>query len=300
MNSEKKAIIKRLAIFLLISFPPFMILVPVLWAVYGEPLYTGTDEKYAVIIYIVSVFGMMIPAMANLITRLVTKEGFSDSYLGVHVKGKAGYWAASVIIPLVENVAALFLLWAVFMNDIPFDNAFPGIDFQKAGSFLLVVSYSVIIFFPAFGEEWGWRGYMMPKLLKLMPKPMAIVVGGVIWGLWHAPLTIAGHNFGTDYPGYPFTGILIMCCFCVLMNCLLTLVTEKTRSIYPASFIHMLHNNVYVGTLLNIFGSDKAILKTAELDLFKTNLLVMSVILLTAVVSFILFVKKEKVSNLNA
>ena len=38
MNSEKKAIIKRLAIFLLISFPPFMILVPVLWAVYGEPL----------------------------------------------------------------------------------------------------------------------------------------------------------------------------------------------------------------------------------------------------------------------
>ena len=88
MNSEKKAIIKRLAIFLLISFPPFMILVPVLWSVYGEPLYTGTDEKYAVIIYIVSVFGMMIPAMANLITRLVTKEGFSDSYLGVHVKGK--------------------------------------------------------------------------------------------------------------------------------------------------------------------------------------------------------------------
>lgn len=295
MNNEKKMTIKRLAIFLCISFPPFMILVPILWAFNGEPIYSAGDGKYAVIIYIVSVFGMMIPSIAALITRLVTKEGFSDSYLGVHIKGKTGYWAASVIVPLIENLAGLFLLWAVFMKDIPFGDAFPAVDLQKTGAFLLAVSYSVIIFFPAFGEEWGWRGYMMPKLLKLMPKPLAIVTGGVIWGLRHAPLTIAGHNFGTGYPGYPFTGIGAMCCFCVLMNCLLTLVTEKTGSIYPAAFIHMIHNNLYAGTLLSIFGSKTAILRLADLDLFKANLLLMSITTITAIISFILFVKKDKV-----
>ena len=297
MNSEKKAIIKRLAIFLLISFPPFMILVPVLWAVYGEPLYTGTDEKYAVIIYIVSVFGMMIPSAAHLITRLVTKEGFDNTYLGVHFKGKEGYWIASILVKLAEGWAGLFLLWVLFLKELSFSEAFPDFSMKYIGAYLLQLAYSVIIFFPAFGEEWGWRGYMMPKLLELMPKHAAIVVGGIIWGLWHAPLTIAGHNFGTDYAGYPFVGILMMCLFCVMMNCFLTLVTEKTKSIYPASFIHMIHNNMVPAILLTLFGSETAIKKIQWLNSIELFFALSGISALTAVISFIIFMKKEKESS---
>ena len=165
---------------------------------------------------------------------------------------------------------------------------------QNMGAYLLQLAASVIVFFPAFGEEWGWRGYMMPKLLELMPKPAAIIVGGIIWGLWHAPLTIAGHNFGTDYPGYPFVGILMMCLFCVLMNCFLTLVTEKTKSIYPASFIHMINNNLGAAILLTVFGSETAIQKIQELNSIELFFAVMCFTVLTAVISFVLFVKKDK------
>ena len=294
MSSEKKLTIKRLVIFLILSFLPFMVLIPILWAVYGEPIFSGENEQLVVVVYILGIFGMMIPAAANLITRLVTKEGFANSYLGVHFKGKTGYWIASVTVKLIEGWIGLVILWAVCMRGTAFTEAYPNINMQTIGMYLLQLAFSVIIFFPSFGEEWGWRGYMMPKLLKLMPKSAAIVVGGVIWGLWHAPLTVAGHNFGTDYPGYPFTGILVMCLFCVLMNCFLTLVTEKTHSIYPASFIHMINNNMGAGVLLTFFGSEAVLQKVEGLNSIELFFAVMGFSMITAVISFILFVKKDK------
>lgn len=296
MSNEKKLTIKRLVIFLILSFLPLMILIPILWLAYGEPIFVSENEQLAVVVYIVGIFGMMIPAVANLLTRLVTKEGFANSYLGIHFKGKTGYWIASVTVKLIESWIGLVILLAVCMHGTAFTEAYPNINTQTIGMYLLQLAFSVIIFFPSFGEEWGWRGYMMPKLLELMPKSAAIVVGGVIWGLWHTPLTVAGHNFGTDYPGYPFTGILMMCLFCVLMNYFLTLVTEKTHSIYPASFIHMINNNMGSGVLLTFFGSEAAIKKVEGLNSIELFFAVMGFSMITAVISFILFVKKDKVS----
>ena len=100
----------------------------------------------------------------------------------------------------------------------------------------------VIVSFAAFGEEFGWRAYMMPKLKSLMGKYPALIAGGIIWGLWHAPLTCVGHNFGTEYPGFPYVGIILMCLYCVLLGGILTYVTEKTGSVWPAAFLHGVNN----------------------------------------------------------
>jgi membrane protease YdiL (CAAX protease family) len=48
----------------------------------------------------------------------------------------------------------------------------------------------------AFGEEYGWRGYLLRKLLPLGELKAGLVVG-VIWSLWHLPILIVGLN----YPG---------------------------------------------------------------------------------------------------
>ncbi|WP_048106776.1 CPBP family intramembrane glutamic endopeptidase [Methanosarcina barkeri] len=39
----------------------------------------------------------------------------------------------------------------------------------------------------AFGEEFGWRGYSLPKLLPLERKK-ALIISSIIWGLWHLRL----------------------------------------------------------------------------------------------------------------
>lgn len=291
--SNKRLTLKRLVIFLVISFIPFWIIVPVLNGVYGEQIFVCEEAASAV--YALGVFGMLIPSVANLVTRLVTKEGFADSFLGLNFKGNAGYYIASVVVKLAESLLGVIIIWAVFINDLGFSEMFTSENMTaKTGLLLLQLSASIVIFFPAFGEEWGWRGYMMPKLTELIGKPAAIVAGGVIWGLWHAPLTIAGHNFGTDYDLYPWLGIMLMCVMCVFMNAFLTLLTEKTKSIYPASFCHMINNNLGSTMLLLMFGSEAAIMKLSAVS--STMLLVayMPVFLVTGTVSFILLVKKKK------
>ncbi len=292
--SNKKLTIKRLGIFLGISFVPFCIIIPVMWACFGEPIYTSTDPGVMTAVYALGVSGMMIPSAANLITRLVTKEGFGNSYLGANLKGRTGWWIASAAVKLVENAVIMVLMWALFLGGMSFSDTFVSPGMPVWGLFLLQLAGSLILFFPAFGEEWGWRGYMMPKLMEIMPKPAAIITGGIIWGLWHAPLTVAGHNFGTDYPGYPFVGIGLMCLMCVAMNAFLTLLTEKTKSIYPAAFCHSVNNNLSTGVLASIFCTETAAAKIAGLPPVTSFLPYLAIMAVTAAVSMILLLKKPK------
>lgn len=135
---------------------------------------------------------------------------------------------------------------------------------------------------------------MMPKLMELMPKPLAILVGGIIWGLWHAPLTVSGHNFGTEYKFYPWLGILLMCLYCVLMNAFLTLLTERTKSIYPASFCHMVNNNLGTGIMISIFAAPTVLEKQQDVSAPSLFLLILCITAITGVVSFILLMRKKK------
>lgn len=164
----------------------------------------------------------------------------------------------------------------------------------KTGTFLLQLAFSVIVFFPAFGEEWGWRGYMMPKLMELMPKPLAVLIGGIIWGLWHAPLTVSGHNFGTEYKFYPWLGILFMCILCIMMNAFLTLLTEHTKSVYPASFCHAVNNNLSGGVLMSIFASEQAISSMNDISNINAFQILLPIISITGIVSVLLLMRKQK------
>ena len=296
MNNDRKLTVKRLIIFLILAFFPFYIIVPAMWSYYGEPFFASEREDVAVAVYAVGVFAMMIPSCANLITRLVTKEGFGRSYLGLNCKGKMGYFIASVLVPLAYSAVTMLFLCAVQLGGIQESLASPSL--QNTGLFLLQLAVSLVIFFPAFGEEWGWRGYMMPKLMELMPKPAAVVAGGGIWGLWDAPLTVAGHNFGVDYPGYPWLGILFMCLMCISMNAFLTLITEKTHSIYPAAFTHAINNNLSATGLLSIFGTEAAAEKLTDMEpmsfLMSFFMEYLAVLALVGIVSMILLLKGGK------
>ena len=292
MNS-KKITIKRLVIYLLIAFIPFWIIIPVLNSIYGEPIYAS--EKAMTAAYAIGVFGMLIPSIAHLITRLVTKEGFKNSYLGLNFKDNAKYYIASVAVKLAEVLVFVVLAWQIFAGDLSFSEAFASDEsVARICSYILTISASIIVFFPAFGEEWGWRGYMMPKLTELMGKPLAIIVGGILWGLWHAPLTIAGHNFGVDYDFFPWLGILLMCIFCTFMNAFLTLLTEKTKSIYPASFCHMINNNCGGMIFIALFGNEAFIEKISAVNAVTLMPCMMGTSVVVGIISFILLIKKEK------
>jgi membrane protease YdiL (CAAX protease family) len=111
-----------------------------------------------------------------------------------------------------------------------------------------------------FGEEWGWRGYLLPRLLPL-GQWRAFVIGGVIWGLWHAPLILLGYN----YPQHPVLGILFFTLVCVLLGTLLGWMRLATGSIWPAVLAHGSLNSL--GPLVVILGYEGKPLDTALVGL---------------------------------
>lgn len=119
-----------------------------------------------------------------------------------------------------------------------------GLTAMPANLIMLSQGVTAILFGPiinfvtCFGEEWAWRGYMVPKMAESMKTGPMLLVSGVIWGLWHAPLTVIGHNYGMGYFGYPFTGIFAMCVFCTVIGIFMTYVTLKTKSCIPAVLAH--------------------------------------------------------------
>ena len=105
------------------------------------------------------------------------------------------------------------------------------------------ITSTVMVSIGALGEEIGWRGYMIPKLEELFGLKKAIIIGGIIWGIWHFPANYIGHNFGTDYWGEPWSGFLVFSIYTVFIGALLVLVTKKTGSIWPATFLHAVNNS---------------------------------------------------------
>lgn len=101
------------------------------------------------------------------------------------------------------------------------------------GQLLAVLLAPVLNVIFALGEEMGWRGYLLPRLLPLGQWP-ALLISGAIWGAWHAPVILMGYN----YPAHPALGVLMMLLFCVILGILFGWTRLVTGSIWPAVIAH--------------------------------------------------------------
>lgn len=199
---------------------------------------------------------MWVPALATVITvKFITREGFGITNM------RFGPWrpyvASALLMPLV--FAAVYgLTWLLGLGRpdwqlTAFRQTMPaaGAPLEQLASLqtmlpvLLVVSIIVgptINGIFGFGEEFGWRGYLLPRLMPL-GKPRAFAVLGMVWGLWHAPLIAIGFN----YPGYPVWGILWMMALMTAFGIYLNEMTLKYRSSILAGSIHGAFNGQAYG-----------------------------------------------------
>jgi membrane protease YdiL (CAAX protease family) len=86
---------------------------------------------------------------------------------------------------------------------------------------------------PCFGEEFGWRGYLLMRLKPLGVWP-AMIGSGAIWGVWHAPIILQGHN----YPEHPLLGVPLMVGFCILLSIIFSWLRLASGSVFTAAVAH--------------------------------------------------------------
>lgn len=100
-----------------------------------------------------------------------------------------------------------------------------------------VVGGLTINAFFALGEEIGWRGLLVREWKDQGFWRSSLMIG-LVWGIWHAPLILMGHN----YPSFPYWGVLWMVAFCVLYSPLIQWVRLKANTVAVAALFHGMIN----------------------------------------------------------
>ena len=214
---------------------------------------TGVPPLYGQLV----VAGLMwVPAAATILTiRFVTHEGFAITNL--RIGPLKPYLASALVVPACFAVtyALTWLLglgtpdWQLkdFQEIMASTGADPA-SLPSSAFILPALFLATLLIGPTmngvfgFGEELGWRGYLLPKLMPL-GKVKAYTILGVIWGLWHAPLIVIGFN----YAGHPVWGILGMVVMTTTIGIYFNELTLRNRSSMLAGWIHGAFNGQAYG-----------------------------------------------------
>jgi membrane protease YdiL (CAAX protease family) len=104
----------------------------------------------------------------------------------------------------------------------------------------------------AFGEELGWRGFLQRELAGLGFWKSAGLIG-LIWGIWHAPLILQGHN----YPEHPVAGVGMMTMWCILLSPVMSYIRLRAKSVIAVAIFHGTLNGTYgLASMLVQGGND--------------------------------------------
>ncbi len=137
------------------------------------------------------------------------------------------FLCASMVLPLITAVGLIpAALLGVYQPALP-----------ESWWSLLAMPLSALISLPLYlGEEIGWQGYMMPRLTLRFGTVAGICLGGVVWGLWHLPMTALGGS----YPGHPlYIAVPVAVAVAVAAGALIAVIRIRTHSVWPAVAAHL-------------------------------------------------------------
>jgi membrane protease YdiL (CAAX protease family) len=186
------------------------------------------------------------PGIAALIaTMIVAKQPFKT--LRLNTLGPKRYYLWAWLLPPVLVILSGLLTVIIRTGQQDTEFTFMQQQLEAAGTQLpispgvlvLIQIGQALILGPlinlifTMGEELGWRGFLLPKLMPL-GQWKALIISGAIWGVWHAPAIAQGHN----YPDHPILGILLMTVFCILVGIIIGWMYLNTHSPWVAALAH--------------------------------------------------------------
>ncbi len=224
-------------------------------AIFGFGLRTAQGMVYTIF----AACFMMLPAICSIILQIIHKE---KPFRNLGISFKLNRWfIVAGIVPILYTFLALGV--NLLFPNVSFSTSYEGLlamlppeqaelAMQQGLMFsippllflllqlgsAIVAGYTINNLF-GFGEELGWRGYFLKTVNDKKLIPVSLIIGGV-WGLWHFPLILIGHN----YPKHPVIGVGMMVIFCILLTPMMIYIVKKSKSVITASIFHGMNNAV--------------------------------------------------------
>jgi membrane protease YdiL (CAAX protease family) len=231
----------------------------------GAAIWTG---QYW-LVYIV----MLLPAVSSAIVRIARHEGFAD--VSFRWGGRRTWLVigASVAMPLAVGGVAYGLAWSLGLAELHIPRSLPGGSDLFRFGYILAVSgglNGLVGLVLTTGEEVGWRGYMLLRLIDgRVPYP--IVTSGLIWGVWHTPLILSGlYAAGPN----PVASAAVFMVGVVAISALLAWARLVTGSIWPPVVMHAAWNAIIQSVFDRVTGGAAATMWVGESGLLVAAILV--------------------------
>ncbi len=257
----------RVLAFIIITYT-ITILYSLLYFIFPYNIY-----KNRFVTLIITSFYMFIPLISSVILqKFIYKEELKK--IGFNFKW-TWWYLFPVIIPIIWNLLSFFI--ALLFPDISFSPDMSGmmgryeknftadqiklmkeqIDKVPPVIFFIGTLLQIIIFGTtfnaifAFGEESGWRGFLLSNL-KSKGFYYSSLITGLIWGIWHFPVIIQGHN----YPEHRTIGVFMMILWTILLSPFFTFIVYKTKTVLSASIMHGVLNASYGLSIMYLKGGN--------------------------------------------
>jgi len=200
----------------------------------GELGSPDAGESAGMLLFILS------PILVASLLRWFGKDGWADAGLRFKARGN-GHW----------YLLALLLFPALSAVAVGLGAATGAVTFAEgaAGAFAAAFAVTLVIrmVFAAF-EEFGWRGYLEPRLANLgVPAARRHLIVAAVWGVWHVPYILAV-DVMTDLPLVAYLPLFLVAI--VPMSFIYGVVRERTGSVWPAVLMHGMSNAVAFPLLL--------------------------------------------------
>ncbi len=263
--------------------------------------FTGTTAMIFGALY------MLIPMIVVIIVqKFIYKEELQNPLM---ISFKFNKWFLLVLIPPVVSILSIFLNLLIpgvsYAPDMAglierYAASIPADQLQKLQEqlhripFIALMAITLIqgiglgatvnaVF--AFGEELGWRGFLVNQLRSMHFMKASLIIG-FIWGVWHFPLILMGHN----YPQHPVIGVFLMIIFCMLLSPLFLFLVIKTKSVIAAAMMHGVMNGTAALSIMAIKGGNDLTIGITGVAGFITIVIAVGVLIILDS-----FVWKEKI-----
>ncbi len=202
-------------------------------------------------------------------TILFNIGGFAPTISVISLLDKKSFQSIMNFIFSRKKKSIIYLILFCFLGTLTI-----GLSSRKLNPelplFAIPIIFLVCTFFGGGNEELGWRGTMQPILEKKMVFPIATLITGIVWSIWHLPLWFID---GTTQQNIPFLLFLI---YAIFLSFWLACVYKKTNCVFYCAILHGLNN-----LLMSIF-------------VIKVNLILALGLIIMDIIAIILWYKKEK------